>query len=367
MKAQLQSILNAYETSPKKYIVGIDVGSTNMGLAVIDRTRLDEPPMTEKSNILRRKNGKQYSKYNEKRLYEYIHAWIGERWNSVFSKALIVGIEKQMTGNVYNETDRRCLLIETAFTCYFRERVTSGGPLFIVVGPSAWKRQIGIKVGDHVNTGTDNAVGLDVVRGSTYSHFPAYKQYNPNYRANKVRAVNRFDEIYRSTNTAEGEFFRLAVKHNPKLIHDTDMKEALMFACAIKLNLHAYLIEACKSDNFDVIDGNGKIRRSTLSKIAPFKKFEEYDLAESTINEVLEEIEEMDIQAIDISDDEDGDLGWATADEWEEENIQVDNKKKVTPKKKSAKVSKPKKVSAPRKPRKKKVALDSLDSYWESM
>lgn len=313
IKKQQQAIINAYLSSPKRYIAGIDVGGRKMGLAFIDRySPLGSPVVTEKSTILKRKNGKGYTKYTEGLIHEYVHAWVGERNTKYWKNTLLVGIEKQMTNNIYDETDRMCLMIEMALTCYFRTQVPRGGPFFIVVGPVGWKKAMGIEVGNHQQVASPSPSPSPPAWASKAGRFfphVARTKRNPHYVDNKARANARFSELYNGRDgSIESQIVKAAVDADKTLLFDTDRKEALMLACAVYLNQEKYLIKACQADHHDYIEGKDKIRRSTLSKIkTPFKNIDEYDLDGDGVDDVMLDMEEDGIiEAYSDSSEEEG-------------------------------------------------------------
>lgn len=289
---RVKTMINAYKSSPKQLVVAIDVGSSNMGLIALNRYHVNGEVIKDKSNILNCLSGKQYSKYEEGLIHEYVHNWIGERWESIFSKALIVGVEKQLTKNFYMVNDRRCLLIELAMTCYFRAMIPFGGPLFRVRGPAGWKKSAGIEVGNH-----EPIFPIFSDSGASAASYSASKKpkkdINPFYSVNKQRAKDKFDYCLRLTSNDEmSKIVKHAVRQHPVIRTDTDLKEALLFCITILQEIDAYIFEALKSDNYDVIMGHGKIRRSSVSRMTPFKKFEEYKYGNNTVEKIEEYLKE---------------------------------------------------------------------------
>lgn len=112
---------------------------------------------TEASSLLLRKDGKRYSKWEEKNGAQMCYYWIEERWEEYFSKAKVVILEKQMIK--YSEQhfyrspqqfERACLYVEGCFrSIFFTKQMLLQGPVIVCMSPLWWKRAVGIQIGQH--------------------------------------------------------------------------------------------------------------------------------------------------------------------------------------------------------------------------
>lgn len=239
--------------TPKRYIIGIDVGMINMGMAVIDLADSCSTPYIEHSTLMLRKNGLKYAKYEEGIAHEMVYYWLQDRWNDFFSKAKLVVIEKQMMTKMLSIPERACLIIETALKSFLWAYLALNGPHSVVVSPCWWKRAVGIEVGNHAISGT-----------KSYYDKSGFHQgnYNPNRGINKERVKQQFERLIREGAEEERSVY---AKYGSYL--NIDMMEAYFIAKAGKQNIDKLMDVSLVTDNHSVyLSTNGSMSKLSNEK-----------------------------------------------------------------------------------------------------
>lgn len=246
-------IVGVPNSLPKRYVIGIDVGMINMGMAVIDLNDSCSAPYIEHSTILTRRNGLKYAKYEEGIADEMVYYWLQDRWNDFFSKAKLVVIEKQMMSKMVSISDRACIVIETVLKSLLRAYLAFNGPHYVVIHPSWWKIRAGIEVGNHQISPTKGYY-------DKYGYHPGNR--NPNREENKKRVKERFEKLIRCGQEAERIVY---AKYGNML--NIDMIEAYFIAKVGKDNIDELMGISFITDNHSVyLSSNGSISKLSNKK-----------------------------------------------------------------------------------------------------
>lgn len=204
----------------KPYSITIDVGIINIGMCVINLSNSNETPYLEASNLLKPKDGRIYKEYEEGICAELVYTWLSERWVDFFNKARVVVIEKQYT-EMRSAKERGCLVVESHMTSYLRAYIPFGGPLYTVIHPSWWKRDVGIELG-----GGDLAP-IPACYTSTGEWVPPVR--NPNHAQHKKDSLKMFKSLQ------DPEATGIKKTYGKELT--TDMIEAYLIGKATRNNL----------------------------------------------------------------------------------------------------------------------------------
>ena len=211
----------------KVLVAGVDLGVRNIGLTV--KNLQTGEVQSSASSLLIRKDGKRYSKWEEKHGAEMCYHWIQERWDDIFSKCKIVVVEKQRLAytpqhfhRTTHELERCTLYVEACFRSIFTTRMhLMDGPLVTCVAPVWWKACVGVKIGGHAKTLTQQQ----------------------QHAINKGRAQDLFKELY---NGGDEEVRKLVHTHAQLT---TDQIESYFIVRALVSNLEKKVKEATKTSH----------------------------------------------------------------------------------------------------------------------
>lgn len=192
----------------KFLVIGIDMGSRNMGFSVLPLNFHQDPEQArhwihaERSDLLHPKDGRIYTRYEERFAGEMLYTWIQERQH-YFQRAALVVIEKSMA----DISTRVCLYLEGLLSGMLWAKRGDGGPLHLITSPTAVKNSNFIETGNH-----------EQLRAHLNQSGKTFDFHNPKHREllgkarleNKQRAIDHFWAMYRNGHP----FARILVDQN---------------------------------------------------------------------------------------------------------------------------------------------------------